>query len=96
MAEPQPPAPNGKSSKTWPIAVNLGILLLAAVLSEGEPVVLFGAVVVLAVVNGIAAFFMAMSGKLNWVTAFLLSALLVFLIGLGICSLMLSNLGSMH
>ena len=96
MAEPQPPAPNGKSSKTWPIAVNLGLLLLVAVVSQGEPVVLFGAVVALAVVNGIAAFFMAIFGRLNWVAAFLLSALLVFLIGLGICSLMLSGLGGMH
>lgn len=96
MTEPQPPAPNGKSSKTWPIAVNLGLLLLVAVLSQGEPVVIFGAVVGLAVINGIAALLMAMSGKLNWVAAFLLSALLVFIIGLGICGLMLSGLGSMH
>ncbi|MFD1470557.1 hypothetical protein ACFQ48_20185 [Hymenobacter caeli] len=72
------------------------MLLLVAVLSQGEPVVIFGAVVGLAVINGIAALLMAMSGKLNWVAAFLLSALLVFIIGLGICGLMLSGLGSMH
>ncbi|WP_125916687.1 hypothetical protein [Hymenobacter coccineus] len=88
--------PNGKSPKTWLIGVNLGLMLLVAVLSQGEPVVLAGTVVALAVINGIAAFLMAVSGKLNWVTAFLLSALLVFIIGLGICGLMLSNLGGMH
>ena len=53
-------------------------------------------VVVLAVINGIAAILMSISGKMNYVVAFILSGLLVLLIGLGICALLLSNMGSMH
>lgn len=39
---------------------------------------------------------MGISGRLNYVVAFILSALLVLLIGLGICALLLSNTGGMH
>ena len=96
MSEPQPPPPNGKKAYFWPVALNLGLLLLVAVLSEAEPAVMAGAVLALAIVNGVAAFVMSVSGKIDYVVAFLLSGLVIFLIGLGICGLMLSGLGSMH
>ena len=88
---PPPPAP--KDSKKWPLIVNLGILLMVAM---AEPSMLGIAVVGLGLINGVAAVLMAMSGKLNWVIAFVLSALLLFLIGLGICGLMLQGLHGGH
>ncbi len=93
---PVPKPPDGKKPLNWPIVVNLGILVLIFILSGGELSLLPGAVVGLAVVNGMAAVIMNIFGNLKWVFAFLLSALLILLIGLGICGLMLSGLGNMH
>ncbi|MBJ6142993.1 hypothetical protein [Hymenobacter sp. BT559] len=90
------PSPNGKKPFSWPIALNLGLLVLAALVTGAEPGALAIVVVVLAVINGIAAVIMSISGKMNYVVAFILSALLILLIGLGICALLLSNMGSMH
>jgi uncharacterized membrane protein len=92
----EPTPPNERKPFSWPLALNLGLLVLAALLTEADPGALAIAVVVLAVINGIAAAIMSSSGKMNYVVAFILSALLVLLIGLGICALLLSNMGNMH
>ena len=97
-ANPTPnplPTPD-KKPINWPIAVNLGILLLIAVLSGGEFGLVTGAIPVLLIINGVAAIIMKISGRINWFFAFILSVLLLMIIGAGICGLMLSNLGSMH
>ena len=91
-----PPAPENKKPVNWPIAVNLGLLLVVAILSGADPTALGIAVLVLALINGIAAFLVSMFGRLNWVLAFALSALLLLLIGLGICGLMLQGLHGAH
>jgi len=90
------PRPDGKKPFSWPLALNLGLLVLAALLTGANPGALAIVVVVLAVINGIAAVITSISGKMNYVVAFILSALLVLLIGLGICALLLSNMGGMH
>ena len=90
-----PPLPKGKKPVNWPIAVNLGLLVLNFLFTRSISSVLV-AVLVLAVVNGIAAVMLSSFNKMRWVTAFILSALLVLLIGLGICGLILSNLHVNH
>jgi len=96
MSEPQVPPPNGEKPYFWPIALNLGLLVLAALGSGANPNVLGAVVLVLVLVNSIAAAIMSFSGRVHYVVAFILSALLIGLIGFGVCALMLSNLGSMH
>lgn len=91
-----PPPPPRKKSWTWPIALNLGLLLLTALLTDANPNALAIGVVVLAGINGLAAAIMGFSGRVNYVGAFLLSALVLLLIGLGICALLLSNLHVNH
>lgn len=70
--------------------------MLAAIITGGSPGTLVVVVVALAATNAIAAGIMGISGRLNYVGAFILSTLLVLLIGLGICTLLLSNTGGMH
>jgi len=88
--ETQPP-PEGKKPVNWPIAVNLSLLVLNFLITRSISSVLI-AVLVLAVVNGTAAAMLSFFNKMRWVTAFILSSLLVLLIGLDICGLILSNL----
>jgi hypothetical protein len=88
--------PNGKKPYFWPIALNLGLLVLAAISTGGEPGVLGIMVLVLVVVNTVAAIIMSFAGRMHYVVAFILSALLIGLIGFGVCALMLSNMGGMH
>ena len=95
MQPPSPP-PNGKKPYFWPIALNLGLLVLAAISTGAEPSVLGILVLVLVVVNSIAAAIVSFSGRVHYVIAFILSALLIGLIGFGVCALMLSNLGGGH
>ncbi len=90
-----PTPPQEKKPINWPIAVNLGLLVLNFLFTRSIGSVLI-AVLVLAVVNGIAAAMLSFFKKMRWVTAFILSALLVLLIGLGICGLILSNLHINH
>ncbi len=92
----EPTPPNEKKPFSWPLALNLGLLVLAALATGADPGALAIVVVVLAVINAIAAGITALSGKMHYVVAFILSTLLVLLIGLGICALMLSNMGGMH
>lgn len=92
-----PPTPPEKKPINWPIAVNLGILLLIALISGGELSLVTGALPVLLVINGIAAVIMRISGRINWFLAFILSVLVLLLIGLGICALLLPHgLGNRH
>jgi hypothetical protein len=92
--QPTPPTP--KKSFTWPIALNLGLLVLAALATGAEPSLLGIMVLVLVVINTVAAIIMSFSGRMHYVVAFVLSALLIGLIGFGVCALMLSNMGGMH
>jgi hypothetical protein len=97
MSEPQAtPPPNGNRTFAWPIGLNLGLLVLAALLSEADPNVLGIVVLVLVVINSIAAGIMSFAGRMHYVLAFLLSALVVGLIGFGVCALILSNMGGGH
>jgi hypothetical protein len=97
MSEPQaPPPPGGKKAFFWPIALNLGLLVLAAISSGAEPGVLGIMVLVLVVINTVAAIIMSFAGRMHYVVAFILSALLIGLIGFGVCALMLSNMGGGH
>ena len=98
MSEPQatPPPSGGKKPFFWPIALNLGLLVLAAISSGAEPGVLGIMVLVLVVINTVAAIIMSFSGRMHYVVAFILSALLIGLIGFGVCALMLSNMGGGH
>lgn len=94
--QPSPPPPDGKKGFTWPIAVNLSLLLLTALFTEADPSALGIGVLVLVVINSLAAGIMAFSGRIHYVVAFILSALVVGLIGFGACVLMLSNMGGGH
>lgn len=96
MSEPPATPPNPKKSLSWPIALNLGFLLLAALITQADPSALGIVVLVLVVINTVAAIIMSLSGRMHYVVAFILSALLIGLIGFGMCALMLSNLGGGH
>jgi len=88
--------PNSKKPYFWPVALNLGLLVLAAISTGAEPEVLGVLVLVLVVINTTAAIIISLSGRMHYVVAFILSALLICLIGFGVCALMLSNMGGMH
>ena len=91
------PPPEEKKALNWPIAVNLGILVLIFLTTGGGLSMVTGALPVLLVINGVAALIMKISGRINWFFAFILSVLVLLLIGLGICALLLpGNLGNMH
>jgi hypothetical protein len=92
----EPTPPNPKRSFTWPVALNLGLLVLAALATGANPNVLGVVVLGLVLINSIAAAIMSFSGQMHYVVAFVLSALLIGLIGFGVCALMLSNMGGMH
>ena len=70
--------------------------MLAALLTGAEPGVLGIVVLVLVVINSMAAAIVSFSGRVHYVVAFIISALLIGLIGFGMCALMLSNMGGMH
>jgi len=92
----EPTPPNSKKSFTWPVVLNLGLLLLAALATKAEQSLLGIVVLVLVVINTVAATIMSLAGRMHYVVAFILSALLIGLIGFGVCALMLSNMGGMH
>lgn len=95
MSEPQPPPPE-KKSFVWPLAVNLSLLVVAALFTGANPTGMAIAVGLLFAINIVAAIIMGIAGSMDYVLAFALAALLVLLIGAGICALMLSNMGGMH
>ncbi|RZK23123.1 MAG: hypothetical protein EOO56_06135 [Hymenobacter sp.] len=94
--QPAPPPPNDKKGYTWPIALNLGLLVLIALLTGADPDALGIGVLGLVVINSVAAGIMAVSGRIHYVVAFSLSALVIGLIGFGTCVLMLSNVHGGH
>ncbi len=101
MSEPQlpPPAPEEKKAVSWPLMLNLGLLLLVVGFSGGDVGVISSCVLGLVVINGLAALIVSISGgRMSYVIAFVLSCLALLLIGLGVCALLLSNmhLGGMH
>lgn len=93
---PQPPKkPADKESVTWPLVLNLGILLLVAVVGGVDSLPI--AVGALVLINGLAGAIMMLSGnKMHYALAFFLSGLLLLLIGLGVCGLLLSNMKGGH
>ncbi|AMR25960.1 hypothetical protein A0257_01835 [Hymenobacter psoromatis] len=99
MSEPQlpPPAPEDKKTVSWPLILNLGLLLLVVGFSGGEVGVISSSVLGLVVINGLAALIVRISGgRMSYVIAFVLSCLALLLIGLSVCALLLSNMGGMH
>jgi hypothetical protein len=94
--QPSPPPPDGKKPLFWPIALNLCLLVLAALGSGAEPGVLGIVVLVLVVINIVTAIIISFAGRVHYVVAFILSALLIGLIGFGVCALIVSNLGGGH
>ena len=96
MSEPQlpPPTPEKKPLITWPIGLNLGLLLVVVGFSGGDVGAIASSVLGLVVINGLAALIVSLSGgRMHYVIAFLLSCLALLLIGLGVCALLLSNIG---
>lgn len=95
---PLPPnPPEKKGFITWPIGLNLGLLLLLVGFSGGEVGVISSGVFSLVIINGLAALIVSISGgRMHYVIAFILSCLALLLIGLGACALLLSNIGGGH
>jgi hypothetical protein len=83
--EPQP-NPAEKKSPTWPILVNLAILVMSVMVLGTEGIV--GTVIGLVVINVIAAVILGISkGRMHYVLAFILACMVILLIGLGMCAL---------
>ena len=95
VSTPPETPPSKKKPINWPIAVNLGLLVVAVVLYRGEPGSVGVVVVALVLINGMAALLMGLFGRLHWVAAFVLSALLVPLIGFGLCILVIEANGGL-
>lgn len=92
MQKPLPPPdePDDKKAITWPLGINLTILLLAAIV--GGPGMLPGTIGTLIIVNGLAGLIVMMTGnRMHYALAFFLSVLLLLLIGLGICGIIVSQ-----
>jgi hypothetical protein len=93
MTEPQPKPP-GKKSPTWPIAVNLVLLLVGGLFFGADFEAFSGTLTGLFIINVVAAIILAISGgKMHYVLAFVLACLVILLIGGGICALLLTNMG---
>ncbi len=74
------------------------MLVIAAVATGGDAASLSGVVLSLVIINGLAAGILAMTGhRMHYVLGFVLSCLIIGLVGFGVCALMLSGgLGGMH
>jgi uncharacterized membrane protein HdeD (DUF308 family) len=98
--EPNPTPPNkpdGTRAITWPLIINLGILVLVAAFSGADMDILSGAIGLLVLINGVAGIILIISKhRMHYALAFFLSALLLLLIGAGVCGLMLSNIKGGH
>jgi len=83
---------NTNKQLTWPLVVNLSLLVLSVVLDGGKLSSLPFTVIGLAVINGLAAFILHLAGKrMHYVVAFLLSCLVLLLIGGGLCALLIAS-----
>lgn len=98
MTEPQPnPNPPARKSPTWPVAVNLLLLLLGGLFFGADFEAFSGTLTGLFIINVVAAIILAISGgKMHYVLAFVLACLVILLVGLGVCALILSNMGGGH
>lgn len=93
---PNPVPPPPKNSYTWPIIINLALLLLAAIGTGGDPAAMSGPIAALALLNAMTAAVAGFRGKLKWVVVFVSTALLILLIGFGSCMLMFKGMGDGH
>ena len=91
MEFPDPPPAVEKTSLVGPIVVNLSLLALALrqVHSLEDAGLIFG---VLVVINGLGLLIRVFYPKLRWLRAFLLAALLVGLVLVGLGAYVLSGL----
>jgi hypothetical protein len=93
--EPNPTPPPKKPALMWPVGVNLLLLLAAAVYARGNAAFISSAIAALVVVNLFAALLLAFFSRMHWVVAFVLSAVLLPLIGLGLCAVIISMNGGL-
>ena len=93
--DPAPTTPP-KKTLTWPIAVNLAVLVGINVVRGGGMATVVSTIVGLMLVNLLAALLVSRFNRLNWVVAFLLSALLLPLIGFGACAAYIAMNGGLH
>lgn len=91
-----PPPPDEKKPINWPVVVNLGLLVCGVILFRGSVTPLSVFIAALVVVNVSAALLTLLLGRKHWVAAFVLSALLLPLIGLGLCALLIKTSGLGH
>ena len=92
---PTPP-PEDKKPLLWPVAVNLVALVGISAFLGSSAQVVASTILTLAVVNLFAALLVSRFHRLNWVFAFLLSALLLPLIGFGVCAAYIMMRGGIH
>ncbi len=106
LPAPAPQPPKKRGSLRLPLLLNLGLILLLALLAhgfsasntpnhgdEGETaLVLFFLLLGLFLLNGAALIIALVAGRNELVRGFLLGGLLVFLVGLGTCSYSLEHL----
>ena len=91
---PAPPTPN--KPLLWPIVVNLVALVGINMALGSSAATVASTIIGLVVVNLLAALLVSRFNRLNWVVAFLLSALLLPLIGFGLCALYIQLNGGLH
>jgi cytochrome c oxidase subunit IV len=94
-ANPTPP-PGEKKPLLWPIVVNLAALVGLAVYFGSNAAAISSAILALVILNLCAALLMSRFKRLNWAIAFLLSALLLPLIGFGLCAAFIAANGGLH
>ena len=89
-------SPKDRKPLLWPIVVNLTVLVGISAFYGGSAAALSGPLLILVIINLLAALLMSRFKKLNWVIAFLLSALLLPLIGFGVCAAFIAMNGGIH
>lgn len=95
--EPTPTSPsNGKRPLLWPIIVNLAVLVGINIDLGGGTETTVSIIIALVFVNLLAALLVSRFNRLNWVIAFLLSALLLPLIEFGVCAAFIAANGGIH
>ncbi|WP_345058107.1 hypothetical protein [Hymenobacter glaciei] len=94
--EPSPQPLPPKKPLLWPIVINLMALIAINIALGGGAGTVASAILGLTVVNLLAALLVSRFNRLNWVVAFLLSALLLPLIGFGLCALVIQLNGGLH
>ena len=90
------PTPGSTKPLLWPIAVNLAVLVGISAFYGSSAAALSGPILALVIINLLAALLVSRFSRLNWVIAFLLSALLLPLIGFGVCAAFIAMNGGLH